>query len=220
MESKVCNTCHIEKDISEFSIRSKKTLNRHNRCKQCTNEYAKKYRTKNEKVVKERQKKWYEEHSKYWKKQYEKENRDKINERDREKYRTDKKYRMKKILRSRFATTVNKKKIYKSILTYIDTDLESLLKWIEYQFDPNMSWENQGTYWDLDHVIPCDTFDLTDESEIKKCFHWTNIRPLEKKENDEKNNKIIKSVIKQHKKIVEKYKRLYISGTKLSEKSV
>lgn len=219
MERKICNTCHIEKNISEFSLRSGKKLNRHHRCKKCTNEYAKEYRTKNKTIVKERQKEWYNTHGKDWKKQYEKNNREKINARDRKKYETDKNYRIKKILRTRFASTVNKKKIYKSILTYIGIDLDLLLKWIEYQFDVNMCWENQGTYWDLDHVVPCDKFDLTNESEIKKCFHWTNIRPLEKKENDTKNNKIIKNIIKQHKKIVEKFECLYISGTKLFEKS-
>jgi len=213
MESKICNECFEEKQISEFAVRNKKTQNTHNRCKQCTNIYAKEYRIENKETIKEKQEKWYSTVGKEWKKTYEKENRDKINEVCRNRYKTDKNYRMKKILRSRFKSTVSKKKIYKSVINYVGIDLDLLIKWIEFQFDSNMNWQNQGKYWDIDHVIPCKEFDLTNEDEIKKCFHWTNMRPMERIANYIKNDKVIDSVIDEQKLIVLKFKS-YISSTK------
>lgn len=62
-------------------------------------------------------------------------------------------------------------------------------KWIEYNFDKNMTWNNQGTYWDIDHVTPCDFYDLTLEKNIKYCFNWRNLRPLSKPDNNVKLNK-------------------------------
>ena len=43
--------------------------------------------------------------------------------------------------------------------------------------------------WDLDHIIPCDKVDLQNPEDIKKVFHWNNIRPLLAKENKKKSNK-------------------------------
>ena len=206
MTTKTCNICHVEKDVINFSIRNIKTQNIHNRCKDCTNKHASTYREENKEIIKKRQNEWYEEKGKIWKKNYESKNHDKIREYERKKYKTDPQYRMKKILRTRFKSTVNKKKIYKSVLKFIDMDLEVFLKWIEFQFDENMNWDNQGCYWDVDHVNPCDNFDLTNEEDVKKCYHWTNLRPLEKKENDRKNNIVDEHIIKEHKKVVKNFK--------------
>jgi hypothetical protein len=68
-----------------------------------------------------------------------------------------------------------------------------------------MNWNNQGTYWDIDHVTPCSNFNLNNEEEIKKCYSWTNLRPCEKKENNCKNNKIINTLIENHKILVINY---------------
>jgi hypothetical protein len=52
---------------------------------------------------------------------------------------------------------------------------------LENQFLPGMTWENRGVInngWHIDHIRPCNTFDLTSEEEQKRCFHYTNLRPL------------------------------------------
>jgi len=42
-----------------------------------------------------------------------------------------------------------------------------------------MNWDNHGQYgWHIDHIKPVNTFDLTDEEQLKKCWNYTNLRPL------------------------------------------
>ena len=50
---------------------------------------------------------------------------------------------------------------------------------LEKQFLPGMSWDNHAiTGWHIDHRIPCDSFDLTNPEEQRKCFHYSNMQPL------------------------------------------
>jgi len=116
---------------------------------------------------------------------------------------------MKRRLRSDFKQTILDKKLYKSVLHYLGVPLSYLLKWMEYQFDENMTWENHGTYWNIDHVKPCNSFDLTKESDVQICYHWSNLRPLEKIANFRKNNKIIESEIQAQKEKSSQYMVLY-----------
>jgi hypothetical protein len=54
-----------------------------------------------------------------------------------------------------------------------------LVAHIEAQFQPGMSWENYGRGgWEIDHIIPCGAFDLTEPAQQRACFHFTNLRPL------------------------------------------
>lgn len=52
-----------------------------------------------------------------------------------------------------------------------------------------MSWENYGSYWHVDHKIPCAKYDLTDPNQQKACFHFSNLQPLEASENIRKSDK-------------------------------
>jgi hypothetical protein len=62
--------------------------------------------------------------------------------------------------------------------------------WLEFQFTVDMSWENYGKTWHIDHVIPCNAFDLTKEDHQKICFHWSNLKPLKCAENIAKSDGI------------------------------
>lgn len=54
---------------------------------------------------------------------------------------------------------------------------------IKNKFSPGMTFDNHGTLWEFDHIVPIATFDLRDLIEIKKCFNINNIRPLLKQDN-------------------------------------
>ena len=54
-----------------------------------------------------------------------------------------------------------------------------MLRHVESQFTKGMNWETYGVFgWHLDHIIPCERFDLTNEDHCRVCFNWRNIRPL------------------------------------------
>lgn len=59
---------------------------------------------------------------------------------------------------------------------------EILMHHIESQFKLGMSWENKGQ-WEIDHIRPCASFDLTDPAQQKRCFHYSNLQPLWAKDN-------------------------------------
>lgn len=55
---------------------------------------------------------------------------------------------------------------------------------IEARFTGIMSWSNYGIAWQLDHVIPLASFDLTDPVQLKTAFHYSNCQPLGVLENN------------------------------------
>lgn len=59
--------------------------------------------------------------------------------------------------------------------------------WIESHFQHGMNWGNRGE-WEIDHVRPCASFDLTDKAQVAECFHYTNTRPLWRSENRSKSS--------------------------------
>lgn len=87
------------------------------------------------------------------------------------------------------------------------------MEWLKYNFDDKMNWDNYGSYWHIDHVIPCAHFDFTKEEDIKTCFIWTNLRPLEGKENNSKKDKIIPEEIEKQKNQVSKFLLLHPDPT-------
>ena len=64
---------------------------------------------------------------------------------------------------------------------------------IERQFYGGMTWEayggRDGKGWELDHIKEMFNFDLTDDEQLKECFHYKNIRPLWAKDNRKRNRK-------------------------------
>lgn len=62
--------------------------------------------------------------------------------------------------------------------------------YMESKFTKKMTWENYGTYWHLDHILPCAIFDHGDEDQVKQCHHWTNLQPLEASLNLAKSDKV------------------------------
>ena len=60
---------------------------------------------------------------------------------------------------------------------------------IEALFQPGMSWANRGHVWQIDHIKPVASFDLTDPDQRAACFHRSNLRPLFVTDNQRRNRK-------------------------------
>lgn len=66
-----------------------------------------------------------------------------------------------------------------AINTYTGCTPMEMMRHVESQFTTGMTWETYGVFgWHLDHIIPCERFDLTNEDHCRVCFNWRNIRPL------------------------------------------
>lgn len=69
---------------------------------------------------------------------------------------------------------------------------------IELQFDENMSWENYGVYWDIDHIIPQCLFDFTDIGQVRLCWSIGNVRPMVREENALKADTVDMALIREY----------------------
>jgi hypothetical protein len=54
---------------------------------------------------------------------------------------------------------------------------------LESQFTKGITWENYGTHWHIDHIIPCKAFDHSNPAQLRQCWHFSNLRPLSAKKN-------------------------------------
>ena len=145
-------------------------------------------------------------HKKYWianrtdfiayQKEYQKKNkvdlRKKANKRESERRKIDVGYRIQRNLKARVYFAVKEKGSRKHARTMelVGCTIEFLKSHLEKQFDHRMTWDNYCSFWEVDHIIPLSSFDLTKEEEQKKAFHWSNLQPLEGKENRSKGAKI------------------------------
>ena len=105
----------------------------------------------------------------------------------------DTNYRLRWLLRSRINIAIKRQlgsKCLKS-MELLGCTIEQAREHLEKQFVNGMSWENHGKLWEIDHIIPVSRFDLTKPDEQKKCFHYTNLQPLDWKENRRKSNRIV-----------------------------
>lgn len=93
-------------------------------------------------------------------------------------YNNDIQFKIKNNLRSRFYHIIKDKIKYKSVLKLLGCSIDDFKQHLESQFLPEMTWDNHGEIWEIDHIKPCASFDLTKLEEQEKCFHYSNLQPL------------------------------------------
>ena len=140
--------------------------------------YQKEYREKNKEVV-DAYKKAY---NKTYLPEYYKKNKEKrlaySYEYNNERRKTDKNFRLASLLRTRFHHALKNGFKMKSVIELVGCTIEEFKLYVESLFYPEMTWENHGDIWEIDHILPCASFDLTLLEEQKKCFHFSNHQPL------------------------------------------
>lgn len=197
---KKCKKCEFTLDSRMFYKNTELSDGLENKCKKCRNEESSKnYKNKKEYYSKLR-KIWYENNrEKYlmycqkYQQIPEVKTRRKIlsRTRDNKRRKIDIKFRIKKNLRSRLWHALKGKTKSQNTMKLLGCDIDFLKKYLENKFLPGMSWKNYSYRgWHVDHIMPCDLFDLSKPKEQKRCFHYTNLQPLWAKDNISKNNKI------------------------------
>lgn len=154
----ICSQCERDLDISCFS----KLLGGYRvQCKECIYKVSSstEYKNKN-KIYRATSSRYKETRAKY--------REENIN------------YKLTHRLRGRFNSALFRKKFIKShpTLDLLGCTIEEFKIHIEKQFTPEMNWENQGSYWHIDHIRACCSFDLRNIEQQKQCFHYSNMRPL------------------------------------------
>ena len=163
---KECRYCNILQDENEF---------RHNRrkCKTCERKDGRIYRRETDKAKiwakenKERmvelQKNWYQNNKQYIRNVYN------------ERMETDLVFKKKQDYKGRLRSLLSND--IKSSKNPIGCNSASLKRWLKFNFVSGMTWDNYGTLWNIDHVIPIYTFAHTDDNQLYLCYNWKNIRP-------------------------------------------
>lgn len=72
----------------------------------------------------------------------------------------------------------------------IGCDPDTLCLILEAQFLPGMTWDNYGSAWHVDHIIPLSAYDLTDLEQQREAFHYTNLQPMWAHENMAKGDEV------------------------------
>lgn len=101
---------------------------------------------------------------------------------ERSKYREDDNYRLASKYRARVRRIIRENKCSPSTQALIGCDKEKFRSHIESLFEVGMNWDNYGK-WEMDHIQPCVSFDLTDVTQAMQCFNFSNTRPCWKTEN-------------------------------------
>ena len=119
-------------------------------------------------------------------------NREHLNAKERERWTKNPAFRLGKCLRARLRNVIKNHFGRKSADTISLTgcSIEFLMGHLEASFKVGMKWSNYGSVWEIDHRIPCASYDLTDPSHQRSCFHYSNLQPLFRTENRRKHAKM------------------------------
>lgn len=196
-ETKECKYCLKKQDIIMFRKNRRK-------CKDCEKKDGREYRQSE--FGKQKAKTWSdnnkEQHAKL-QSDWAKNNREHINAKYNARIKIDFAFKLKKSCHRQLLENLKYKK--STTMKYFSCNIELFTEWLKYCFDDDMTMENHGSYWHLDHVIPIATFDLEKEQDLKLCFHYLNYMPLPAKENISKQDKIIPSQIIKHRQNIENF---------------
>jgi len=198
IELKMCEKCTQTKPIDKYRKRSENSYAK--TCKKCMNEMdkirkknlrqkkAETFLVKCEKCNQEKVLKDFAKLKKFYKKKicnscYPDFLREQKTDWCKNESKTNMNYRLKKSLAARLRNVLFKSD---TTMNYIGCNIQYLREWFKFNFTSEMNWDNYGSYWSIDHIIPVCKFDLTIEDEKLKCWNWTNLMPVTVKFNSSK----------------------------------
>jgi hypothetical protein len=195
MTTKVCRNCHEQKEIIEFPKHRQMKDGHLNQCIVCKKDYLKKYGRDNKENLSEKNKQRYETNKEQIKERvrtYRKRVLDECS-RSNAKCRPERRKSAKENKSPSYYLELCRKRMWhafngreaKSDKTkaLLGCDGIFLKKYLE-------SKKVKGKDYTNAHIIPCSSFDMSDEEQQRKCFHYTNLQLLPAHENLIKSNHI------------------------------
>lgn len=193
---KKCKKCNIEKSLDNFWNKSNEPGGKHRYCITCQKESGKSYyhtsgRKESDyyKVYRDQNKDYF---NKYCTTHYHTK-KELYREWNRTKYHTDLGFKLRHVTASRISQALKTYQTLKKDRTieYLGCTMDEYTQYLEQMFTSDMSWDNYGEYWEIDHIKPIDAFDLNDEAQLYEAFKYTNTQPLKKEDNREKSNRYL-----------------------------
>ena len=184
-----CKTCCKQREIERRLNNPEKEKARYKKYKQdnkiSVSDYNAKYYLIHEEEIRAHHKKRYNENptksieqAKEWIKNHPKQAAETKRRNHQKRFDTDPAYRLLCNYRCRVVKILNGGTKEETTKELIGCSLTKWREWLEKRFYSNISWENYGDVWHVDHVIPLIEFDMTDSVQRKAAFHYTNTQPL------------------------------------------
>lgn len=155
-------------------------------------EYKKKYREENKDKMTGYLKEYYKQNKgrlKIVNKNYRHKNKDKIRQKVNIRLKDDVQFRLSTLLRQRLSAAIQGGYKAGSAVRDLGCSIDFLKAHLELQFDFGMTWDNWGKgmgKWNIDHIVPISSFDLTDRQNILLACHYGNLQPLWFEDNSRK----------------------------------
>lgn len=218
---KRCGSCQVEKDNHDYRTMKGKTVGQSpylcSICKECERNRAltryhnnrdecikqnKLYKAENQEKIKETAAVYFQANKdrirrerRDYMRNYYSENKKEICERMNVYRSTHPEIKLRDRLRSSLLSYISKTKHTEE---YIGAGFGLVQKWLEFNFNEEMNWDNYGPYWHIDHTLPIASFNMKNDADIEVCFSWMNLMPLEKSKNLSKKDKIIPLYVFHH----------------------
>lgn len=120
----------------------------------------------------------YKEYIKQKVKGWEEDNKNKKYERQKNRYKNDIVFRLRTLLRGRVNQALRGNMKLNTTRNLLGCSINEFKYYLEQQFKPEMTWENHGKIWEIDHIKPCVSFNLIDFKQQQECFNYKNTQPL------------------------------------------
>jgi hypothetical protein len=210
-----CKNCLKEINYSNKTKRTTYNKMYWEKTKEQQKEKNKKWREQNKEKIKENNKKWIDrnkEHKKLKDKEYREQNWDKKKsymriwkQQNYQKIKNDptrinefSNYKIKSNTSRRIREILGQQKSH-SCMDYVGCSLDKFRIHLESSLEDGMSWNNYGTnihgsmkyVWHIDHIIPCDAFDMNNSVERFACFHYKNLKACWWDQNIKKSNNYV-----------------------------
>lgn len=120
------------------------------------------------------------EHEKTYRAKNKEKVRKRMNERRRERRFEDPKFRLNGAFSARIYSSLKFLKQGQHWEDLVGYTLQDLRQHLESKFDDKMTWDNYGSYWHVDHIVPIAAFTYNSyhDDSFKKCWSLENLQPL------------------------------------------
>lgn len=135
---------------------------------------------------------WAKEENKQAQREYRKNNRSRMTKRHLDKMKSDPAFKLRVNLGIRTSQYLKRKSVKKEnpLLYYVGVTPPELRQYFEFLMQDGMTWDNYGSVWHIDHIVPMAAIDPTNEDELCSVLHFSNLQPLWADENRKKGKRL------------------------------